>query len=317
MYLNWIIRRAVYLILVLWAATVVVFLMMHLAPGDPAQAMLGPMASGDALANLRQQLGLNDPLYIQYFHWMGHALEGNLGRSIRQQVPVTSLIFSQFKNTVILGSISFVIAVTGGLALGFLAGIKRGSLLDRIIIVIASSGIAIPSFFLGLLLAYVFGIRFHVLPSNGMYSLQGGGGIGDLLKHLALPAITLAVGPIAVVARMTRSSTLEVMGQDYVRTARAKGLHDRTVALRHIFKNALIPIIHLLGLQAGILLSATALVEIVFSWPGIGALMVNSILTRDLPVTQGSVLLIAAVYAVISVVADLAHMLVDPRVHQS
>jgi ABC-type dipeptide/oligopeptide/nickel transport system permease component len=317
MYLTWLLRRFVYLILVLLAATVVVFMMMHLAPGDPAQAMLGPMARGDALAQLRQQLGLNDPLYIQYAHWLAHTLQGDLGRSIRQQVPVSSLIFSQFKNTAILGSVSFVIAVVGGLALGFLAGLKRGSFFDRIIIVIASSGIAIPSFFLGLVLAYVFGIRLHVLPSNGMYSLQGGGGLLDLLKHLALPAITLAVGPIAVVARMTRSSTLEVMSQDYVRTARAKGLHERSVATRHIFKNALIPIIHLLGLQAGILLSATALVEVVFSWPGIGALMVNSILTRDLPVTQGSVLLIAAVYAIVSVFADLAHMVVDPRVHQS
>jgi len=317
MYLTWIIRRLVYLIFVLLAVTVVVFLMMHLAPGDPAQAMLGPMASGDALAKLRQALGLNEPIYIQYLHWLGHAVRGNLGRSIRQQIPVTGLVLNQFKNTVILAVVSFAIAVSGGLTLGFIAGLKRGSWLDRSVIVVASSGIAIPSFFLGLVLAYVFGIRFRILPSNGMYSLQGGGGFVDLLKHLILPAITLAVGPIAVVARMTRSSTLEVMSLDYVRTARAKGLPDRSVAIHHIFKNAIIPIIHLLGLQAGILLSATALVEVVFSWPGVGALMVNSILTRDLPVTQGCVLLIAAVYAFVSVVADFTHMLVDPRVHET
>jgi peptide/nickel transport system permease protein len=301
----------------LLAATVVVFLMIHLAPGDAAQAMLGPMSASDALEELRQELGLNDPLPVQYFRWLEHAVQGDLGRSIRQQLPVADLVKEKFRNTAILGVVSFSVAMIVGLALGFVAALNRGSVIDRIVIVIASSGIATPSFFLALLLSYIFGTRLGWLPSSGMYSLQGGGDASDLVKHLILPAIALAAAPIAVVARMTRSSTLEVTGADYVRTARAKGLSAPAVTMGHIFKNALIPIIHLLGLQAGILLSATALVEVVFSWPGIGSLMVDSILTRDLPVTQGCVLAIAAVYALVSVVADVAHTVADPRLQHA
>jgi peptide/nickel transport system permease protein len=309
----WLARRLALVVPTLLAATVVVFMMIHLAPGDAAQAMLGPMAASDALVNLRQELGLNDPLPVQYQRWLTNAAHGDLGRSIRQQLPVADLVKEKFRNTAILGVVSFSVAVVVGLALGFVAALNRGSVIDRIVIVVASSGIAIPSFFLALLLSYLFGTRLGWLPSSGMYSLQGGGDLPDLAKHLILPAIALAAAPIAVVARMTRSSTLEVTGADYVRTARSKGLSAPAVTMGHIFKNALIPIIHLLGLQAGILLSATALVEVVFSWPGIGSLMVDSILTRDLPVTQGCVLAIAAVYAVVSVVADVAHTVTDPR----
>ena len=311
----WLARRLALVVPTLLAATVVVFMMIHLAPGDAAQAMLGPMASGKALADLRQELGLNDPLPVQYARWLGRAVQGDLGRSIRQQLPVADLVKEKFGNTAILGVVSLTVAVVVGLALGFVAALNRGSFVDRVVIVIASSGIAIPSFFLALLLSYVFGTRLGWLPSSGMYDLQGGGGPIDLGRHLILPAIALAAAPIAVVARMTRSSTLEVTGADFVRTARAKGLPEPAVTIGHIAKNALIPIIHLLGLQAGILLSATALVEVVFSWPGIGSLMVDSILTRDLPVTQGCVLAIAAVYALVSVVADMTHAALDPRMH--
>jgi peptide/nickel transport system permease protein len=313
MNIAWLARRLALVVPTLLAATVVVFFMIHLAPGDAAQAMLGPMASGPALDQLRDELGLNDPVPVQYLRWLENAAQGNLGRSIRQQLPVSELVKEKFQNTAILGVVSLSVAVVVGLGLGFLAALNRGSVLDRIVIIIASSGIAIPSFFLGLLLSYIVGTRLGWLPSSGMYSLQGGGGLVDLARHLVLPALALAAAPIAVVARMTRSSTLEVTGADYVRTARAKGLTERSVTMGHIFKNALIPIIHLLGLQAGILLSATALVEVVFAWPGIGSLMVDSILTRDLPVTQGCVLAIAAVYALVSVVADVAHAAADPR----
>jgi peptide/nickel transport system permease protein len=314
--LVWLLQRLALVIPTLLAATVVVFLMIHLAPGDAAQAMLGPMSASDALEELRQELGLYDPLPVQYLRWLENALQGDLGRSIRQQLPVADLVKEKFRNTAILGVVSLGVAIIVGLALGFVAALKRGSFIDRVVIVIASSGIAIPSFFLALLLSYVFGTRLGWLPSSGMYDLQGGGGLIDLGRHLILPAIALAAAPIAVVARMTRSSTLEVTGADFVRTARAKGLAERSVTMRHIARNALIPIIHLLGLQAGILLSATALVEVVFSWPGIGSLMVDSILTRDLPVTQGCVLAIAAVYALVSVVADMAHAALDPRMHE-
>jgi peptide/nickel transport system permease protein len=312
---RWLVQRLLLMVPTLWAATIVVFLMMHLAPGDPAQAMLGPMASAQALAGLRAELGLNDPLYVQYGHWFANMVHGDLGRSIRQQLPVRELVFAQFQNTLILGLAGFTIAVLGGIGLGFVAALRRGSWLDRGVIVLASSGLAIPSFFLALVLAYLFGNVFNILPTQGMHSLDSEDSVVDLLRHLVLPAIALAVGPIAVVARMTRSSTLEVLGQDYVRTARGKGLAEQVIAWRHLLQNSLIPIVHLLGLQAGILLSATALVEVVFSWPGVGALMVQSILTRDLPLTQGCVLLIAGVYALVSVMADAAHMKLDPRIH--
>jgi len=314
--LAWLLRRIALVIPTLLAATVVVFLMIHLAPGDAAQAMLGPMATGDVLEELRQDLGLNDPIPVQYVRWLERAVQGDLGKSIRQQLPVADLVLEKFRNTAILGVASLGFAIIVGLALGFVAALNRGSLIDRLVIVLASSGIAIPSFFLALLLSYLFGTRLGWLPSSGMYDIQGSGGFVDLLRHLILPAIALAAAPIAVVARMTRSSTLEVTGADFVRTARAKGLSEPSVTMGHISRNALIPIIHLLGLQAGILLSATALVEVVFSWPGIGSLMVDSILTRDLPVTQGCVLAIATVYALVSVVADMTHAALDPRLHE-
>lgn len=316
MTLLWLARRLVLVVPTLLAATVVVFLMIHLAPGDAAQALLGPMSASSALEELRQELGLNDPLPVQYLRWLQNALQGDLGRSIRQQLPVSDLVMEKFRNTAILGVVSLTIAIIVGLGLGFMAALKRGSLLDRVVIVIASSGIAIPSFFLGLILSYIFGTRLGWFPSSGMYELQGGGGPLDLARHLVLPAIALAAAPIAVVARMTRSSTLEIASADFVRTARSKGLTERATTYGHIARNAVIPIIHLLGLQAGILLSATALVEVVFSWPGIGSLMVDSILTRDLPVTQGCVLVIATVYALISVLTDLVHAMADPRMHQ-
>lgn len=314
---RWLIGRVLLAVPTLFAASIVVFLMMHLTPGDPAEAMLGAMAGPAALADLRSQLGLNDPLYVQYGRWLGHATRGDFGESIRQRLPVAGLVVEKFKNTFILGITAFLFAVTAGLLLGFVAGLHRGSWIDRVVILFSSSGIAIPSFFLSLLLSYLVGVRLHLLPSNGMYALEGGGGLVDLGRHLILPAFALSVAPIAVVARMTRSSTLEVIGRDYVRTARAKGLSERAVATRHMLKNALIPIVHLFGLQAGILLSATALVEVVFSWPGIGWLMVDSVVARDLPVTQGCVLTIAVVYALVSVLADFAHMILDPKLQTS
>ena len=312
---RWLVQRLLLVIPTLWAASVVVFFMMHLAPGDPAQAMLGPMASTDALAQLRSQLGLNDPLWVQYLHWFGNVLHGDLGRSIRQQVPVWDLVSVQFINTLILGAVGFTIAVGGGIALGTFAGLHRGSWVDRVVMVFASSGIAIPSFFMALLLTYFFGTVLGILPVQGMHSLDNAQDPLDLPRHLILPAIALALGPMAVVARMTRSSMLEVLGQDYIRTARGKGLSEGRITRGHLMKNSLIPLVHLLGLQAGILLSATALVEVVFSWPGIGSLMVQSILTRDLPLTQGCVLIIAITYALVSVVADGTHALIDPRLH--
>lgn len=310
---GWLIRRLLLVVPSLFAASMVVFLMIHMTPGDPAEALLGQMASPNAIAALRKQLGLTDPLYVQYGRWLARVVRGDLGYSIRQQVPVTGLVVAKFENTLVLGTASFVFAVTTGLLLGFLAGLRRGTTFDRLVMLLASSGLATPAFFSSLLLTYFFGFRLKLFPIGGMYSLEGNGGLLDLSRHLVLPMLALSIGPVAIASRLTRSSTIEAAGAEFVRTARGKGLSERAVAFRHILKNALIPMVHILGLQAGNLLSITSLVEIVFSWPGLGWLMVDSILTRDLPVTQGCVLLIAIVYAFVNVVADIVHVVLDPK----
>lgn len=309
---GWLIRRLALTVPALVAASMVVFLMIHMVPGDPAEALLGQMASPAAIKNLRDQLGLSAPLYVQYGSWLARVVRGDLGYSIRQQVPVSELVAAKFENTLLLGSVSFVFAMITGLLFGFFAGLRRGSWLDRLAMVFASSGLATPAFFSSLLLTYFFGYRLRLLPIGGMHSLEGSSGVLDLLPHLVLPVLALSLGPLAIVSRLTRSSTIEAVGADFVRTARGKGLSERAVAFRHILKNALIPMVHLLGLQAGNLLSITSLVEIVFSWPGLGWLMVDSILTRDLPVTQGCVLLIATLYAFVNVMADAVHTMLDP-----
>jgi peptide/nickel transport system permease protein len=306
-------RRAIHAIPVLLGVTIVVFAMMHAAPGDPAQAMLGPMATPENLARVRGELGLDRPLYEQYLTWLGHAVRGDLGDSIQMSSPVTGEILHRFKASLLLGGASFVIAVGVGIAAGVGSAIRRGSITDRAVMLLMMAGISMPPFYLGMLLMVGLGFKFPIFPLNGMYDVNGYSGVLDLAHHLVLPAVTLAAAPLTVIARMTRSSMLEVVNEDYVRTARAKGLGERVVISRHVLKNALIPVIHLLGLQIGFLLSATALVEVVFSWPGLGQLIVDSVLARDLPLIQGGVLLIAVVYVAVNILTDTIHAAVDPR----
>ena len=307
------VRRLVHAVPVLLGVTLVVFFMMHIAPGDPAQAMLGPMATPENLARIREDLGLDRPLPEQYLTWVANALRGDLGESIRMEVPVRSEVLDRFGASALLAAASFLIALVIGVAAGVVSALKRGSVTDRLIMAAMMAGISMPPFYLGMLLIVAFAFKLAIFPMSGMYSVQGYAGIGDVLSHLALPAIALAAAPLTVIARMTRSSMLEIINEDYVRTARAKGLGQRAVVLRHVLKNALIPVIHLLGLQVGFLLSATALVETVFAWPGLGQLLVDSVLTRDLPLTQGAVLLIAIVYIVTNIVTDAIHVAADPR----
>jgi len=312
--LVFVVRRIVYAIPVLLGVTIVVFAMMHLAPGDPAQAMLGPMATPENLARIRHELGLDQPLYVQYTTWLGHALQGDLGESIQGSSDVRGEVLHRFKASLLLGGASFVIAVTVGVAAGVVSALRRGSKSDRVVMIGMMAGISMPPFYLGMLLMVVFAFKLPVFPMDGMYDVHGYAGIGDLAHHLVLPAVTLAAAPLTVIARMTRSSMLEIVNEDYVRTARAKGLSERIVVSRHVLKNALIPVIHLLGLQIGFLLSATALVEVVFSWPGLGQLIVDSVLARDLPLIQGGVLLISVIYVFVNIVTDSVHAMVDPRV---
>ncbi len=314
---GFLLRRIVHSVPVLLGVTIVVFAMMHLAPGDPAQAMLGPMATPENLAKIRHDLGLDRPLYAQYVTWVTHAMRGDFCDSIKMAAPVRTEVIDRFGASLLLGGASFVIAILVGIPAGVLSALKRGSVFDRLIMLVMMAGISMPPFYLGMLLIVGFAFKVDIFPMSGMYSTEGYGGIGDVLSHLVLPALTLSAASTTVIARMTRSSVLEVINEDYVRTARSKGLAEQAVVLRHVLKNALIPVINLLGLQIGFLLSATALVEVVFSWPGLGQLLVASVLARDLPMLQGGVFVIALVYVVTNIVTDTVHAAVDPRLHLS
>lgn len=310
---GYILRRLLALIPVWLGATILVFLIMHLAPGDPALIMLGPKATAESLARLRHELGLDQPLPVQYLRWLGKVVHGDLGRSIQLKRDVAELLRTRMAATGILTLAAGLLATVMGIAVGVVAAVRQRSLWDRGAMVLALVGYAIPVFFLGLVLQIAFGYRWPILPVSGMNS-PGQSGWGDLLWHLVLPALTLATGAIALIARMTRSSMLEVIRQDYIRTARAKGLKERLVIYRHALRNALIPVITVVGLQVGYLLGGAVLVEMVFSWPGIGLLMVNAILARDFPVVQGAVLVVATAYVLTNLVVDILYSLADPRI---
>jgi len=310
---KYIAKRLFALIPVLFGVTVLVFLIMQLSPGDPAQIILGPKATEESLRNLRHQLGLDLPLYEQYFRWIGNALQGDWGRSIQLKRPVLPLVIDRFKATAVLTLFSAVIAIIFGTFAGIVSSTKQYSFWDRFLMIIALIGFCLPVFWLGLMLQMVFGLKLGWLPVSGMHS-PGGTGFVDMLKFLILPGISLAAGSMAEIARMTRSSMLEVIRQDYIKTARAKGLSERVVVYRHALRNALIPVVTIVGLQIGNLLAGAVLVEIVFSWPGVGSLMVNGILARDFPLVQGTILFIATTYVFVNLIVDIIYAFLDPRI---
>lgn len=309
------VRRLVWSVPILFGVSLIVFSMMHLAPGDPAQALLGPRSTTETLRVAREALGLDQPLYVQYARWVGGALQGDLGESVRLNRPVTPEVIRRFGDSFVLASVAFVVALVLGIGAGVLSALRRGSPLDSALMAITVTGISMPPFYLGMLLIILFSVTLNLLPTGGMYDVRQEPTLGQLAQHMILPALTLAAVPAAVIARIMRSSMLEVISQDFIRTARAKGLRDRTVVARHVLRNALIPVITVVGLQVGYLLSATALVEVVFSWPGLGSLLVQSIVTRDLPLAQGAVLVIALVYVSVNIVTDLIQAWLDPRIH--
>ena len=287
-------HRLLSALFVLAGVSFVVFLALHLAPGDPAQILLGPMATPAELTTLRGQLGLDRPVLVQYGRWASRAAHGDLGRSIMLRRPVLPELWRRFQATLVLATGALLLAFPLGVLLGVLSAARPGSRLDRLSQVIALVGISMPAFWVGLLLIIGFSVRLGWLPGTGMYSPAGDGGARDLLAHLILPAVTLALVPLAIVSRLTRASMLEVIAQDYVRTARAKGASEARVI--------------------GYLLAGAVYAEAVFAWPGIGFMMVNAILTRDFPLVQGGVLLIASVYVAINLATDLLYAVVDPRV---
>ena len=298
-------RRLLTSIPVVFVVGVLVFSMIHLLPGDPVMVMFrGANASPTQIEQVRHQLGLDQPAPLQFVSFVTRALRGDFGTSLRSNRPVVEEISKQLPSTLELAATGLSLAVIMGVALGTIAGLNRNSWVDTFAMAVAQVGVSLPEFLTGLLLIYFVSLQLRLLPATG----QGG------LAPLILPALTLALGFSAITARLTRSSLIEVYQQEYILTGRAKGLSERVVLLRHALKNALIPIITIIGLQLGNLLGGTVIVETVFARPGIGRLAVNAILAKDFPVIQATVLMAAIVYIVVNIIIDAAYTLLDPRV---
>lgn len=301
---RYVAHRLLLLLPVLLGVLTVVFVLMRVVPGDPARLIAGPEATLTELNAVRREWGLDAPLPVQYLQYLGRVARGDLGESIRSRRPVTVELAARFPNTLMLALASLVIMTVLGVSAGILAATHQNTFLDYASMTVALVGISMPIFWLGLMLMLLFSLYLGWLPATG----KGG------LAHLILPAITLGTAQTAVVARITRASMLEVLRQDYIRTARAKGLSERWVVWAHALRNALIPTVTVVGLNFGGLLSGAVLTETVFAWPGIGRLIVDAIEMRDYPVVQGGVLLVALTYSLVNLIVDLAYALIDPRI---
>lgn len=309
---TYILRRLLSLIPVLVVVGVVVFLLVHLTPGDPASAILGENASSEELDRLREQLGLNDPIPVQFIRWWTDAIRLDFGDSLFIPQSVSEALLSRAQPTGLLTLYALTISILIGVPAGVLAAVRRNSLIDRLLMVVALAGVAIPNFFLGILLILLFAVALQWLPSGGYVELTQ-----DPLAHfkaMILAAFALGFSQAALLARVVRSSMLDVLGTDFVRTARAKGLSNRSVVARHALRNALIPAITILGSSLGAMLGGSIIVESVFTIPGIGRLIIQAITRRDYPVIQGAVMLVAMIYVLVNLLVDILYVFIDPRI---
>lgn len=297
-------RRSAMLLIVVFGASIFVFLMLHFVPGDPAALIAGPEATLEDLEQVRARFGLNRPLVVQYVDFVWNALQGDFGNSFRSGRPVADEIFPRYVNTLYLAAASMVVSIFLGVSAGVVSSVWRNSAFDHLFMLLALLGLSMPSFWWGLLLLLFFSVNTGWFPMGGM----GG------LSHLVLPSLTLGTATAAVIARMTRSTMLEVLNQDFIRTAKAKGLSDARIVLKHALRNALIPTLTITGLQFGVLLGGQVVTETIFSWPGLGRLLVDSIGRRDLPIVQGAILLLSMTFALINLLVDLGYGFLDPRV---
>lgn len=303
--LKFTLKRLASLVVVLIGVSFLVFMLLSLTPGDPVRMMLGESATPEAQEALREEMGLNDPLLVQYGRYMKNIIvHQDLGTSYTTRRPVLGEILNVFPNTVTLAVAAVIIAIVVGIFLGIISAVKQNSLLDNIVMVLALIGTSAPIFWIGILMILLFSVQLGWFPPSGFGSF----------KQLIMPAIALGLQSTAVVARMTRSSVLEVIRQDFVKTARAKGQKEIVVIVKHVFRNALIPIITVVGLQFGTLLGGAMLTEIVFSIPGVGRLMIDAIKQRDFPIVQGSVLFVAACFSLVNLAVNLLYAVVDPKV---
>ncbi len=301
---GYVIRRLLLAVPVLLGVSILVFGIIRFIPGDPARTIAGVHASESYIEQVRSELLLDEPVHVQYYVYVTNLLQGDMGRSTFTGRAVTLELYERFPNTLLLTVTAMVIAAIIGMSAGIISATKRYSLFDNISMLAALVGVAAPVFWLGLMFQLLFAVNLGWLPSGGMGTWQ----------HLVLPALTLGLATTALIARITRSSMLDVLRQDYITTARSKGLVERVVIYKHALKNALIPVITVMGLQFGILLGGAVLTETVFSWPGVGRLMVDSILARDYPVVQGAVLVLAVFFVTINLVVDIIYAFLDPRI---
>lgn len=297
----------------LFLASIIVFSFIHFIPGDPAAVMLGDMATPEQVQQLREELGLDRPVYIQYIRWLSGVLRGDLGTSIFFHQPVVKVIASRAETSILIALISMTLIVLIGIPIGVLSAVKYNSWLDQILSGLSMFFASVPTFWLGLNLMFIFAVVLRWLPSSGFPSIIESGDWSNL-RHLILPCITLAAPNSALIIRLTRSSMLDVIREDHVRTARAKGLPEWKVILKHVFRNALISIVSALGFTFVALISGTVVTETVFSLPGIGRLVVESILRRDYPIIQGIILVIVFLYMFINFLVDLSYAILDPRI---
>lgn len=330
--LTYTIRRLLMLIPVLFGMTLVVFFIIRAIPGDPAQVILGQQATKEAIAALTEKLGLNNPWYIQFVEYVKGLLTGDLGESLRSSTPISEEIWPYLAATLELSLAAMIIAIVIGVNAGIISAWFQNSWFDYIAMVVALIGISIPVFWLGLMEQWLFSLELGWLPSTGRENVRNPveaitnlylidtllngrwDQFGEVVRHLILPSVTLATIPMAIIARITRSSMLEVMRSDYIRTARAKGMRMFWVVYKHSLKNAVIPVLTVIGLQIGLLLGGAILTETIFGWPGIGRYIYEAIGYRDYPVIQSGILIIAAIFILINLVVDLLYVAIDPRI---
>ena len=304
---NFLLRRLLLLIPVLWGVATLVFLLLHFIPGDPVDLMLGDSALGTDRETLRDQLGLNDPLIVQYLRYFGDLLQGDWGTSLFSKKPVFEEIMERVPATMELMLGAMVVTILVAMPLGLIAAVNKGTWIDQGAMIFSLLGVSIPNFWLGPMLILLFSIHFDLLPVN-----ERGG-----LEHLILPALTLGTSLASILARITRSSVVETLQAEYIRTARSKGISELRILFRHALQNALIPIVTVIGLQVGVLLSGAIITEAIFDWPGLGNLLISAINSRNYPLVQGCVLFIAGSYVMVNLVIDLLYAYLDPRIRLS
>ncbi|MCG6204851.1 ABC transporter permease [Rhodopseudomonas sp. HC1] len=310
--LGYLIRRILAAIPVMGVVALVVFLLLRLTPGDPAAILAGDNASPEQLARIRASLGLNEPLYTQFFSWIGKLLHGDLGVSLISQVPVLQMISQRIEPTLSVAISTIILSILVAVPLGVIAAWRHGTWIDRFVMGLSVIGFSVPVFVIGYVLIQIFAIELRWFPVQGFRTMSRG--FGPFFERLVLPTLTLSFIYIALIARMTRAAMLDVLGEDYVRTARAKGITESRVLLRHALRNAAVPVITVIGTGFALLISGVVVTESVFNLPGIGRLTVDAVLARDYPVIQGMILLTSGIYVAVNLLIDVAYTLLDPRI---